>query len=293
MGPVSAPLPAAPSPSVGPPPTHVASTNAFDAFEAAGWARAAAAYQRFFGPITSRLIDPILDGAGVGPATRLLDVACGPGHLAAEAATRGALPVGIDIAGAMVAVAQAAHPGLHVRQGDAQHLPFSAGAFDVVVSSFALMHLAEPERAAAEMARVLAPGGRAAVAVWDVPERARLFGWVLEAIDAVGAEAPADIPVGDPFFRSADEAELSGLLGASGFGSVSVTTVAFSHPGTSCDEIWNGIVEGSVRTAALIRRQPLDVQRRIRQHFDARATAAATPEGIVMPFSVKLAVANR
>jgi len=276
-----------------PAPAQGAPAAAFDAFEAAGWARAAAAYQRFFSPITRRLVAPVLDAAGVGAATRLLDVACGPGDLVAEAATRGARPVGIDVAEAMVAMAEASHPGLHFRQGDAQRLPFPAGAFDVVVASFAIMHLAEPQRAAAEMARVLDADGRAAVTVWDVPERARLFGWVLEAIAAAGTETPADIPEGIPFFRFADEADLAGLLHAGGFSTVSVSTVAFTHRAASCDAIWTGIVEGSVRTAALIRGQPLDVQRRIRAHFDALVTAAATPEGITIPCSVKLAVASR
>lgn len=281
------------APAATPAPARGASAAAFDAFEAAGWARAAAAYQRFFAPITRRLVAPILDGAGVGPATRLLDVACGPGHLAAVAGARGALAIGVDVAGAMVAAARAAHPGLEVREGDAQHLAFPAAAFDVVVASFALMHLAEPDRAVAEMARVVAPGGRAAVTVWDVPERARLFGWILEAVEAAGAEAPAGLPEGIPFFRFADEAELAGLLGAGGFGAVSVSTVAFTHFAASSEAIWAGVVEGSVRTAALIRGQAPAVQHRIRRHFDALVGAATTGDGVAIPLSVKLAVASR
>lgn len=60
---------------------------AFDAFEAEGWEDAIETYERFFGPITDLLIDPILDTTGVGQGTRLLDMACGHGNLSASAVT--------------------------------------------------------------------------------------------------------------------------------------------------------------------------------------------------------------
>lgn len=49
-----------------------------------------AAYERFFGPITDRLLDPILDALAIAPGCRLIDVACGPGNLSAQAVARGA-----------------------------------------------------------------------------------------------------------------------------------------------------------------------------------------------------------
>ncbi|CAN5790008.1 hypothetical protein BH23ACT2_BH23ACT2_06510 [soil metagenome] len=52
-------------------------------------------------------------------------------------------------------------------------------------------------------------------------------------------------------------------------------------------------MDGTVRTAALIRRQLPDVQQRIRRAFDTLASAAATPHGIEIPISVRLAVARR
>ena len=62
----------------------------FDAFERAGWDQKAGGYDRFFPAITDRLIEPLLDAAGVGPDSRLLDVGSGPGHLVARAAALGA-----------------------------------------------------------------------------------------------------------------------------------------------------------------------------------------------------------
>ena len=65
--------------------------DAFDAFEEAGWStKEAAAYDSLLGRVTSRLADALLDAVGAGPGKRLLDVATGPGYVAASAAGRGA-----------------------------------------------------------------------------------------------------------------------------------------------------------------------------------------------------------
>ena len=60
--------------------------DAFNAFEAAGWERQVGGYEDFFVPITGRLAAPLLDAARVGRGSVVLDVATGPGHIAAMAA---------------------------------------------------------------------------------------------------------------------------------------------------------------------------------------------------------------
>jgi SAM-dependent methyltransferase len=178
--------------------------EAFAAFEAAGWNGRAAAYDDFFGPITSRLVDPLLDAVAAGPGVRLLDVASGPGHAAARAAGRGASVVGVDIAEGMAALASQLYPRLDFRVGNAEALPFSGDWFGALVANFLLQHLARPEKAIGEFFRVLAPGGRLALTVWDVPERARLFGVFFDAVATVGAEPPKELPLGPPLFRFCD-----------------------------------------------------------------------------------------
>ena len=130
--------------------------DAFDAFEAAGWEQKAVAYERFFDVITDRVVAPLLAAASVGVGARVLDVATGPGWVAAHAAERGASVVGIDVAEAMIARARSAHPGLEFGRADAHDLPFADASFDAVVGNLAVMHLSRPERAIAEFARVLA-----------------------------------------------------------------------------------------------------------------------------------------
>ena len=87
--------------AVGNPPVD---PDAFDAFEASGWEEKAVAYECFFGGITARVVEPLLAAASVGAGTRVLDVATGPGWVAAEAAERGASVVGVDVAEAMIAM---------------------------------------------------------------------------------------------------------------------------------------------------------------------------------------------
>ncbi len=168
--------------------------DAFNAFEAASWDAQAPGYDGFLGRITGRLVEPLLDAAGVGPGTRVLDLATGPGYAAGRAAERGASVVGIDIAPAMLEVAGRLHPELELRQADAHELPFDDASFDAVVGNFLILHLGRPEQAAAEFARVLRPGGRLALTAWDLAERARLFELFLQAVAEGGAVPPPICP---------------------------------------------------------------------------------------------------
>jgi ubiquinone/menaquinone biosynthesis C-methylase UbiE len=267
--------------------------DAFNAFEAAGWERQAGGYEDFFGTITTRLVDPLLDAAQVAGGVRVLDVACGPGYVAAAAAGRGASVVGVDIAEAMVSRARRLHPELEFRHGDAQALPFPDASFDSVVANFLLLHLGRPEQVAAELARVLAPCGRLALTVWDVPERALFLGVLLEAVAEAGGPAPGDIPVGPPFFRFAEERELAGLFEGAGLEDVEVRTVAFTLTVPSADALWRGLLGGTVRTSALILRQPDETQRQIRAAFDRIVRRYEVGSGLELPVSVKLGSARQ
>ena len=73
-----------------------------EGFEQEGWNRQAASYDLLTGRVTARVAGPLLDAADVMAGHRVLDVACGTGGLSAAAARRGATPLGIDLADAMV-----------------------------------------------------------------------------------------------------------------------------------------------------------------------------------------------
>jgi ubiquinone/menaquinone biosynthesis C-methylase UbiE len=139
--------------------------DAFWEFERTGWERAAGRYEECWTD-TALFVEPLLDAADAWPGSRLLDVACGPGFVSEAAAARGAEPVGLDVAVAMVERARLHCPGLTFVVGDAERLPFPDASFDAVTMNFGILHLSQPEAALAEARRVLVRGGRFAFTAW-------------------------------------------------------------------------------------------------------------------------------
>jgi SAM-dependent methyltransferase len=107
----------------------------------------------------------------IEPGVRALDVACGTGNLAIPLAHLGAVVTGVDIATNLVAQARerAAAEGVVATfdEGDAEQLPYADASFDLVVTMFGAMFAPRPELAASELARVLKPGGKLAMANWN------------------------------------------------------------------------------------------------------------------------------
>jgi ubiquinone/menaquinone biosynthesis C-methylase UbiE len=133
--------------------------DAFTQFEHEGWERVADKYDSTWSSSTRQFIEPLLDAASVSAKMSILDVGCGPGYVSAAVAERGATPIGLDFSKEMIAIAKRMLPRIDFREGDAQNLPFADASFDRVVANFSLLHLAEPERAVAEGARVSSRAG--------------------------------------------------------------------------------------------------------------------------------------
>ncbi len=146
------------------------------------WGRTAANYASAFEQLTIGAADALLDGAGVGRGTILLDVGTGPGTLIGPALDRGAMVRAVDLSEQMVQAARVRHPNVDVQIGDAHRLPYEDEMFDAVTMGFCLHHIPDPEAALAEAKRVLRPGGRVAFSVWAPASRLELFGLVFETI---------------------------------------------------------------------------------------------------------------
>lgn len=102
----------------------------------------------------------------VPPAGRAtLEVGCGEGRVCRDLRARGHPVTGLDAAPTLVAAAAAADPASDYVVGDAAHLPFTDGAFDLVVAYNALMDVEDMPAAVAESARVLESAGRLCVCV--------------------------------------------------------------------------------------------------------------------------------
>jgi len=193
----------------------------------------------------------------------MLDVATGPGYVAAAAAERGARVVGVDFSAAMVARARTIYPAVEFQEGDAEAISFPDGSFDAVVMNFGMLHLARPERAMSQAARVLKPGGSFAFTVWAKPEEAVGFGIILKAIQSHGNPA-VQLPQGPSFFRFSDPAECDRTLREAGFLNVRVTSVPQVWRFDAPDELFDAIFNGGVRIKAILRAQSSEALEAIR-----------------------------
>jgi hypothetical protein len=89
--------------------------------------------------------------------------------------------------------------------------------------------------------------------VWDVPQRAHCIGLVRDAVARAGEVPSAKPHAGPDPFRFADDAQLRALLGDAGLETVVVETVAVRHRvGGDAMELWDGLLAGSVRSAAAV-----------------------------------------
>jgi len=137
----------------------------------------------------------ILDAAGVQAGHRVLDVACGTGVLARAAASRvepGGHVAGVDPDPGMLVVATELAPQVEWREATAESLPYSDESFDTVVCQFGMMFFSDRHQGLREMLRVLRPGGRLAIAVWDSLENSEAYPLEVELLERVAGSAAAD-----------------------------------------------------------------------------------------------------
>ena len=262
--------------------------EAFRNFERTTHDKLAESYYDAFSAVTNGAIEPLLKAAHVGNGTRLLDVATGPGTLAAKAAECGARVIGIDIAPAMIELAHTLHPHLDFREGSAEELPLDSSSFDAVISSFGVGHFSRPERVLAEFARVLVSKGRVALSWWDGFGKNRINGIFFEAISELGISAPGALPAGPAVDRFSDPNEFAVILRAAGFEVVGIDYISFSHSLKSVDEFWDLALGSVVRVSTLIGAQNADVQQRIRAKVEQIAQQYESANGLQIPIAFRV-----
>jgi SAM-dependent methyltransferase len=220
----------------------------YKSFEAAGWSECAGSFETLIARATAQATEPLLDAARVAAGSRVLDVGCGLGDLAAAAAARGAAAIGSDIAEGMLAAARSRHPGLELVLADGEALPFEDGSFDVTLAAFVINHLPDPEGGAAELVRVTRPGGRVGVAMWGPFEHVAVLGLPARAAALAGV-ADDDGPGGPSSTRFTDAAELTRVLEGAGLRDVALSETSFTLPVAGFEELWDGVLGGTIRTA--------------------------------------------
>ncbi|HXJ63513.1 MAG TPA: methyltransferase domain-containing protein [Actinomycetota bacterium] len=197
---------------------------------------AAQNYEQYFVPtIGMPFATALLEVAGLHEGERVLDVACGTGvvtRLAAEQVRPGGALAGLDINPAMLAVARSVaslNAAIEWHEASAESLSLNSGSFDVVVSSLGLQFVADKGSAMREMHRVLAPGGRLAIAT--VGPTPPLFAILEQALARhVKPEAAGFVRA---VFSLHDHQQLEELAGDAGFRDTEVRskTLRLTLPG--------------------------------------------------------------
>jgi SAM-dependent methyltransferase len=172
-----------------------------------------------FSPWTRHLVK----GAGVDEGSHVLDIACGSGVLARQALSKtggSGRVVGIDPAPGMIAAARELEPNIEWVLGSAEELEFDDSGFDSIVSQFGMMFFKDRDAAASEMFRVMKPGGRLAVAVWNSLENNPAYGDIIAVLDE-----EVSIAAGDALrlpYSLGDSEEVTGVFDHAGFTDLSV-----------------------------------------------------------------------
>ncbi len=199
---------------------------------ARGWRRAAAGVRDSGLPVSAWLVEHL----DLQPGERVLELAAGPGDtgfMAAEVVRPGGTLISSDGSEKMLAIARdrAREQGIdnvEFKQLQLEWIDLKTASVDAILCRWGVMLLVDPAAALTECRRVLRPGGRMTLAVWDALEANPWAAIPSGAVQALGFAPPPDPTVPGPFSLSAP-ARLPELLAEAGFVDVQVETVAIDR----------------------------------------------------------------
>jgi len=199
---------------------------------AAGWSRQADAIQEFGMRVSVWMVEQL----DLQPGQRVLELAAGPGDtgfLAAELVRPGGSLIASDGSDAMLGVARGRARDLGVTNVEFKHIELEwidlpTASVDAVLCRWGLMLTADPASALQECRRVLRPGGKIALAVWDVPEHNPWATIPTRALLELGRAEQPD-PTAPGMFALADPERLREMLEDAGFVEVLVEPVALER----------------------------------------------------------------
>jgi ubiquinone/menaquinone biosynthesis C-methylase UbiE len=260
--------------------------------------QAPAAYERYLVPaIFAPCAERLLDLVAVEPGDRVLDAACGTGIVARQAAARagaGGAGAGAAVNEGMLEVAAAVAADLPTaiqwHRADVAALPLPGGAFDVVCCQQGLQYSTDQPQAVREAWRVLAPGGRVALAVWRPIDHQPVYAAFAKALRrhaGTGTAALMHAPFAGP---SRDE--LRSLLTGAGFDKVLVRIAAFPARFPSPGEFLRQQVASSPLGPPLAALDE-EARRALARDLDQTLGEWTDDDGLVSPMETWLATARR
>ncbi len=231
------------------------------------------AYDRFMGRYSQPLSRLFADAAGVTEGQTALDVGCGPGALTGELVSRlGAAAVcGLDPSPVFVAECARRHPGVDVRAGRSEQIPFDAGRFDRVLCQLVLHFVTDGRAAVSEMRRVTAPGGTVAACVWDFSEGMEMLRLFWDAALAIEPAAPDEART----LRFARQGDIAELFTGAGIGEIHESMLRVESAYRDFDELWAGYLEGIGPAGAFCAGLTEDRRELLRRELHARLGSPA------------------
>ena len=200
------------------------------------------AYDRFMGRYSRPLAAVFADFADVQAGLDVLDVGCGPGALTEELVRRvGPEAVrATDPSPTFVAACGDRNPGVDVRLGRGEAVPFADSSVDRVLAQLVLHFVSDPATVAREFIRVLRHGGQAAACVWDFAQNMEMLRTFWDAALAVRPDAPDEATT----LRFGRRGEIATLFDEAGLVEVEEAEIAVESRYEDFDELWGGFLEG-------------------------------------------------
>lgn len=263
---------------------------------ASGWEK----WDRFFDEQMAFLNHRLVADARLRPGMHVLDLGSGTGYpalLAAQAVGPSGRVTGFDLADRMLDVARRKASSLGLSNvtfhtGDVSSLPLESASCDAVTSRFCLMFLPDIPRAAAEIARVLKPGGWCAVAVWSAPEKNPSISLSMTAIKQV-----IDLPPPDPsapgIFRLARPGDLAGMLEQAGLRDVAEQEVLGDMFYASPEEYYTSLMEIAAPVQNLMASLSEAQQREVRRLIIQAAGQYRRGDRLAFPIAVRFVSARK
>ena len=206
-------------------------------------------YDALMGRYLPTLAPAFADAARIGPDHRVLDVGCGPGGLTRELVARtGAADVAaIDPSEPFVQACRDRNPGVDVRLGVAEALPFADEEFDATLACLVVGFMSDAAAGIAEMARVTRPGGVVAACFWDVATMPMLIRFWAGVSELAGATR------GEVGLLGGREGDLSALLAGAGLADVHEISIAAHARYENFQDWWNPLTLGIGPTGMYVR----------------------------------------
>ncbi|NEQ85249.1 MAG: methyltransferase domain-containing protein [Moorea sp. SIO2I5] len=281
----------------------------FREFEYCGWQQSVDQYHSSFSSLTSQTIESLLDSVNAARDMELLDIATGPGYVAAQAHKRGCKVTGVDLSDAMVAKARQLNPQIDLRsryamkrsfrayaiefcQGEAESLPFPESQYQAAVMNFGILHLAEPEKALGEAFRVIRSQAKFGFTVWSKPEKSIALKIMNKAIETY-KNTDITLPEGPPFFLFSEPDYCFKCLQNLGFKNPSVQEIPLLWELSSADELFDAFYKGTARTGGILRAQTSQSLDNIRAAIHQETASYRQNNRLLLPMSAIVVSAQK